>query len=169
MSCGLGNSSARVCVIRVNAGPWAQTRRGRAPSGAICPQCVQHQRILPLQNGSRPPLSWSMRCIGKGTGGLVDHCDVVDGLKNPHRQFGLISTPLVRGPLHIMIGILDHVANAEKMLKNLASEKPPLRTPRRPLQSSKRNADRVEHPTRPSPRSWCRGAMSAPRFRSWLP
>jgi gamma-glutamylcyclotransferase (GGCT)/AIG2-like uncharacterized protein YtfP len=64
-----------------------------------------------------------MRRIGKGTGGLFDHCDVVDGLKHPHRQFGLISTPLARGQLHIVIGILDRVANAEKMLKNLAFRK----------------------------------------------
>jgi len=29
------------CVIPANAGPWAQTQRGRAPSGAICPQRVR--------------------------------------------------------------------------------------------------------------------------------
>ena len=106
MSCARGNSPARVASYRPMQG------RGRRHSAAV------HQAAPSARSASgrqkdiavaerQPAAAELVDALhpGKVTSGLFDHCDVVDGLKHPHRQFGLISTPLVGGPLHIMIGI----------------------------------------------------------------
>lgn len=104
MPCGLGNSPA--CTA------WHRSMQGRGrghgvavwhPAAAVR-SASGTSRLLALQTGSPPPLSSSMRPIGKVTGGPFDHCELVDGLNIGTNSSGLISTPRVARCL-IMIGI----------------------------------------------------------------
>jgi hypothetical protein len=76
------------CAVQVDAGLWAQTRPGRAPTGGPCLQRVQHQRINAVVD-RQPAAAELVDALhpGKVTGGPFDHCEVVDGLKHPHQQF----------------------------------------------------------------------------------
>jgi hypothetical protein len=106
------------CAVQVDAGLWAQTRPGRAPTGGPCLQRVQHQRINAVVE-RQPAAAELVDALhpGKVTSAPFDHCEVVDGLKHPHQQFRAHIDPACGRVVVRMIKNPDRIANAEKMLK----------------------------------------------------
>src|SRR6202007_2373690 len=101
---------------------------GRAPTGGTCLQRIEHKWITAVVE--RQPAAAELVDAphsGKVAGGLFYHRDVVYGLKHPDQQFrahidaasGGIVVHHDRNP--------DRVTNAEKMLKNFAFGKLPVR------------------------------------------
>jgi hypothetical protein len=106
------------CAVQVDAGLWAQTRPGRAPTGGPCLQRVQHQRINAVAE-RQPAAAELVDALhpGKVTSGPFDHCEVVDGLKHPHQQFRAHIDPACGRVVVHHDKNPDRIANAEKMLK----------------------------------------------------